>query len=148
LEESKTIGYKKLDELSRNEKYQFKKYGICPDCKQMNTGCAWCNKCDPGRFLREGKTSGNAEIDKLIYEAQLQTKNYYNNLEWISFDRLIDIKPIGEGGFASICSATWLNGKPEIGRKKKRSVPITVAFKKLKNLNNIIEAFTNEVIEY
>ena len=36
----------------------------------MNTGKAWCNKCDPGRFLREGKTSGNTEIDKIIYEAQ------------------------------------------------------------------------------
>ncbi len=38
LEESKIIGcYKKLDELSRDEKKCFKSYGICPDCKQMNT---------------------------------------------------------------------------------------------------------------
>src|SRR6266540_2877422 len=118
LEESKTIGcYKKLDELSKDEKYQFKNYGICPDCKQMNTGRAWCNKCDPGQFLREGKTSGNVEIDKLICKAQLQTKDYHINLEWIPFDRLIDIKPIGEGGFASVYSATWLDGKPKGKRK-------------------------------
>jgi len=51
LEESKTIGcYKKLDELSSDEKFRFKFFSICPDCKQMNTGYVWCNKCDPGRF--------------------------------------------------------------------------------------------------
>ena len=44
-------------------------YGVCPDCKAPNTGWAWCNKCDPGKFLKEGKTSGNPEIDKLIYES-------------------------------------------------------------------------------
>jgi hypothetical protein len=48
LEESRIIGYnKKLDELSYDEKYQFQRYGICPDCKELNTGYAWCNKCDP-----------------------------------------------------------------------------------------------------
>ena len=30
---------------------------------------AWYNKCDPGKFLKEGKTSENPEIDNLIYEA-------------------------------------------------------------------------------
>ncbi len=61
---------------------------------------------------------------------------------------LIDIKPIGEGGFANVYSAKWLDGYPELNRKKERSAPITVALKKLKNLNNITEAFTNEVIEH
>ena len=57
--------------------------GVCPDCKEPNTGYGWCNKCDPGKFLKEGKTSGNPEIDKLIYESQLKTVHYVNNLEWI-----------------------------------------------------------------
>jgi len=148
LEESKIIECsKKLEELSKDEKSRFKLYGICPDCKQMNTGYAWCNGCDPGRFLREGKTSENAEIDKLICEAQLQMKGYNNNLEWIPFDRLTDIKPIGEGGFSNVYSATWLDGKPEWKREKERSAPITVALKKLKNIKNITETFTNEVIK-
>src|SRR5688572_23590700 len=83
LEESRVIGCnKKLNELSSDERYRFKRNGICPYCKEMNTGRAWCNKCDPGRLLREGMTSGNAEIDKLIYDAQLQVKHYRNNLEW------------------------------------------------------------------
>ena len=108
--------------------------GVCPDCKEANTGYAWCNKCDPGKFLKEGKTSGNPEIDNLIYESQLKTKHYNNNLEWIPYDRFRDIKLIGEGGFANIFSATWLGYKTK-GR---------VALKKLKNSNNM-EAFINEV---
>src|SRR2546429_2487243 len=97
-------------------------YGVCPDCKAPNAGYAWCNKCDPGKFLKEGKTSGNPEIDKLIYESQLQTKHYYRNLEWIPYDRFQDIESIGEGGFANIFSATWLDGKPIYGQTKKWTV--------------------------
>ena len=117
-------------------------YGVCSDCKAPNTG--WCNKCDPGKFLKEGKTSGNPEIDNLIYESQLQTKHYYRNLEWIPYDRFQDIESIGEGGFANIYSATWLDGKPIYDKTKKRTKPIRVALKKLKNSENI-ESFINEV---
>ena len=119
-------------------------YGVCPDCKKPNTGFAWCKKCDPGKFLKEGKTSGNPEIDNLIHESQLKTRDYNNNLEWIPFDRFQDIKSIGEGGFASIYSATWLDGEPILDKIKKHSKPIIVALKKLKNSKNM-EAFINEV---
>ena len=122
------------------------KYGVCPDCKAPNKGLAWCKKCDPGKFLKEGKTSGNPEIDNLIYESQLKIKNYSSpNLEWIPYDRFQDIKSIGEGGFANIYSATWLDGEPIFDETtKKRTKPIIVALKKLKNSKNM-EAFINEV---
>jgi len=121
------------------------KYGACPDCKAPNTGLAWCNKCDPGKFLKEGKTSGNPEIDKLIHESQLKTEHYDDNLEWIPYDRFQDIKSIGEGGFANIYSATWLDGGPiNYETTKRRTGPIKAALKKLKNSENM-EAFINEV---
>ena len=60
----------------------------------MNTGKAWCNKCDPGRFLSEGITSGNNKMDKLICEIQKMTEHYHHNLEWISYDKFEDIKHI------------------------------------------------------
>ncbi len=133
--------------FSKQSRFQIEEYGggygICPDCKAPNTGWAWCNKCDPGKFLKEGKTSGNPEIDKLIHESQLKTGDYERNLEWIPY-RFQDIKSIGEGGFANIFSATWLDGKPVKYKTKKRSEPIRVALKKLKNSENI-EAFINEV---
>src|SRR6266542_3010147 len=133
--ESETIKFHK----KFNELFVDGKDGICPDCKQLNTGHAWCSKCDPGRFLREGRTSENAELDKLICEAQFKTISYDRILEWIPFDSLTDIKPIGEGGFANVYSATWLDGKPIINKYRTRSAPITVALKKLKSSNNIIE---------
>src|ERR1051325_6399982 len=120
-------------------------FGVCPDCKAPNTGWAWCNKCDPGKFLKEGKPSGNPEIDNLIYKSQLKTVSYYNNLEWIPYDRLQNIKPIGEGGFANIFSATWLDGKTfnlYCGWYiRKRIEPVTVALKKLKNSNDMYGSF-------
>ena len=120
-------------------------YGVCPECNKQNTGDAWCKKCDPGKFLKEGKTSGNPEIDNLIYDSQLKIDRYRDVLEWIPYDRFQDIKPIGEGGFANIYSATWLDGIPVFDYKhKKRNGPVTVALKKLKNSDNM-EAFINEV---
>src|SRR3954469_4350812 len=113
--------------------------GLCSDCKKPNTGIEWCNECDPGRFLREGKTSGNPEIDKLIHESQLNTEAYYN-LELIPYDKFLDIKPIGEGGFANIFSASWNN------KRRDPNGSITVALKKFKNSINMVEAFINEVI--
>src|SRR5438874_10140554 len=101
-----TLKYKFKAIFSRVLRWSIKEYGVCPDCKAPNTGYAWCNKCDPGKFLKEGKTSGNPELDKLIHESQLKTWDYCNNLEWISYDRFQDIKSIGEGGFANIFSAT------------------------------------------
>src|SRR5947209_5221776 len=90
---------------------------VCPECNKPNTGFAWCKTCDAGKFLKEGKTSGNPEIDNLIYDSQLKNKHYDENLEWIPYDRFQDIKQIGEGGFANIFSATWLDGKPDTTKK-------------------------------
>ena len=130
--------------FSKQLREDIKLIGVCPDCKAPNTEWAWCNKCDPGKFLKEGKTSGNPETDNLIYQSPLRTDHYYNNLEWIPYDRFQDIKPIGEGGFANIFSATWLDGKPFSIERKSRTGPVTVALKKLKNSDNM-EAFINEV---
>jgi hypothetical protein len=136
-------------ELAKCEKYHFDYcdyYGVCSNCKKINTGYAWCKKCDPGKFLREGNSSGNIEIDQLIYQAQIKTQSYYSNLEWISYDRFQDVKLVAEGGFARIYSATWLDGEPKLNREKRRSPPITVALKRIKDSTNFTtEAFINEV---
>src|SRR5438046_10065263 len=83
-------------------------FGVCSKCKKINTGYGWCNACDPGEFLAKS-TSGNIEIDKIIAERQRKTMHNYDNLEWISYDRFIDIKMIGEESFAKIYSATCLD---------------------------------------
>lgn len=112
---------------------------MCSSCIKPNTGYAWCKICDPGQF----STSGNSKIDNLIREKQLQTIHYYDNLEWIPHNKFEDITPIGEGGFATIYSATWPDGAPKFDKKKNRTGPIKVALKRLKDSE--IETFINEV---
>src|SRR5581483_11978728 len=131
--------------FSEDLRHQINEYGVCPDCNELNTGHAWCNRCDPGKFLKEGKTSGNSEVDKLIHESQLKIKDYGYALELIPYDRFKDIKLIGEGGFAKIFSATWLDGTPAFNKVyKKRTDPITVALKKPK-YSDTMESFIHEV---
>jgi hypothetical protein len=129
--------------FSKDLREQIENFGICSDCKEPNTGYAWCKKCDPGRFIREGKTSGNAKMDEFICERQQQTLHYYDNLEWIPCDNIKEVKQIGEGGFSKIYSAVWLEGAPKYDKGKGRTGPIIVALKQLKRSD--ITAFVNEV---
>jgi len=39
----------------------------------------------------------------------------------VSFDRFIDIKQIGEGGFAKVYTATWIDGKSRFKKQHGRS---------------------------
>ncbi|RIB04082.1 kinase-like domain-containing protein, partial [Gigaspora rosea] len=84
--------------------------GICANCNQYNTSKAWCRTCDPQKTT-QGWTSGNKNIDDCIKEFQLKAINYKDVIEWIHFNRLDNIQKIGEGGFGSVFSATWLDGK-------------------------------------
>src|SRR5579859_2518297 len=73
----------------------------------------WCKKCVP-RELVEGWTSENHNIDEFIKNTIYNAK--YSSmcplfLEWVPFDRFKNIKQIGEGGFAKVYSATWIDGE-------------------------------------
>ena len=41
---------------------------------------------------------------------QLRAWEYECMIEWIPYDRLVNKKKIGKGGFDSVYSATWLDG--------------------------------------
>ncbi|CAB5353536.1 unnamed protein product [Rhizophagus irregularis] len=73
-------------EPTKCEKYNADYYGVCPNCKKINTGYAWCKKCDP-------------------------------------------------------------DGEPKLNREKKRSPPITIALKRIKDTKFTTEAFVNEVFD-
>ena len=110
-------------------------YGECPTCNKCNTDYSWCQSCDP-KLLTEGWTSGNETLDELIKSTQLKaTRYHYNNhLQWIPYNDLTNIEMIGEGGFATISKATWLNGYKSINYNNERtSKDMPVALKKLKN---------------
>src|SRR5687768_11748543 len=122
-------------------------YGECQTCNRYNTHYSWCQSCDP-KLLTEGWTSGNETLDKLIKSTQLKATRYNNNyyLQWISYNDLTNIEKIGEGGFATISKATWLNGDKSINDDDERtSKDRTVALKKLHNSQNISDEFLDEV---
>src|ERR1051326_8457326 len=93
----------------------------------------WCKECVPFCLI-EGWTSGNSEIDNFIKDTIYNAKDYdYPRfLEWVPFDRFEDIKQIGEGGFAKVYSAKWIDGPEKYTKengswKKLKPEPIIVA---------------------
>ena len=131
------------DEYSKKRE---KIYGECPTCNRYNTNDSWCQSCDP-KLLTEGWTSGNETLDELIKSTQLKATQYHYSyyLQWIPYNDLTDIEKIGEGGFATIYKATWLNGYKYADGNKRTSEDIIVALKKLHDSQNISNEFLNEV---
>ena len=138
------------DGSPQNDEYsdeRYEQYGECPTCNRYNTDYSWCQSCDP-KLLTEGWTSGNETLDELIKSTQLKAIQYgnYYYLQWIPYNDLTNIEKIGEGGFATISKATWLNGDKYIKSGDERtSEDRTVALKKLHNSQNISDEFLNEV---
>ena len=126
------------------------------NCYQPNTtGELWCKECVPSCLI-EGWTSGNSEIDHFIkdtiYNAKYQELSSSPLfLEWVPFDRFEDIKQIGEGGFAKVYSAKWIDGRSQYDKqgngKWKKSEPehINVALKRLNGSQNMSAKYLNEV---
>src|ERR1051325_3069581 len=112
----------------------------CSNCNKPFTEELWCKKCDPYKII-EGWTSGNSDIDKIIkdsmYNAIAITGEEF--LEWVPFDRFTDIKQIGEGGFAKVYSATWIDGLD--------SKSVKVALKKLNGSQEMSVEYLNEVYD-
>ena len=83
----------------------------------------------------------------MVKSTQLKATEYDNKyyLQWIPYNDLTNIEKIGEGGFATIYKASWLNGKKYPDDKKRYSKNRTVALKTLYNSQNISDEFLNEV---
>src|SRR5947199_5658660 len=119
----------------------------------------WCKECVPSCLI-EGWTSGNSEIDNFIKDTIYNATEYYDDhineyfalfLEWVPFDRFEDVKQIGEGGFAKVYSAKWIDGQSKFSKqddgswKKSEPKPINVALKRLNGSQNMSAGYLNEV---
>src|SRR5215213_5318310 len=119
------------------------------NCYQPKDKKLWCKECVPSCII-EGWTSGNSEIDKFIKDT-IYNAEYSLFLEWVPFDRFEDIKQIGEGGFAKVYSAKWIDGRSYYTKqdngswKKSEPKPINVALKRLKGSQNMSAEYLNEV---
>ncbi|GES80879.1 kinase-like domain-containing protein [Rhizophagus clarus] len=132
------------------------------NCYDPNHDKSWCKECVPHNII-DGWTSENHDIDEFIkdtiYDAKLKYDNNYDInkyplfLEWVPFDEFKDIKQIGDGCFAKVYSATWIEGKSKYVRlneswEKRKSEPIKVALKRLNRPQNISAEYLNEVIYF
>ena len=81
-----------IDESISNEelKDRYKKYGLCKECNQPNTGRMdtfikhdWCQSCNSKHFQQDFDkwTSGNQAIDEFIRKNQLEAINLEKILE-------------------------------------------------------------------
>ena len=103
-----------IDKLLLNDelKDRYKHYGVCEECKQPKTGINWCQSCNAKRFQQNFNnwTSGNHDIDKLIQNAQLNAKCYEEDLEWIKYNRIENVKYHGKYDFGVVYKAIWKDG--------------------------------------
>jgi serine/threonine protein kinase len=93
--------------------------------------------------------SGNEVIDKLIQDMQSKINSYDDIVfEWVPYNQFSNIKKVGEGGFAEVYSAIWIDGPlcyDNSNNEYIRTQNKNVALKCLHNSQNISNKFLNEV---
>ncbi|KLL03765.1 MAG: hypothetical protein MRECE_9c019 [Mycoplasmataceae bacterium CE_OT135] len=101
---------------------RFKKYDLCSECNRLNTGEQWCQSCNSKHFQENFKkywydnilpnkwTSGNLAIDEFIQKYQLQATEAKKLLEWIPYEKFIEVEYLAEGGFGKVYKARWTEG--------------------------------------
>ncbi|GBB92951.1 hypothetical protein RclHR1_02090015 [Rhizophagus clarus] len=122
------------------------------NCHGPDNNKSWCKECVP-RCIVEGWTSENDDIDNFIKETIYNAVDlsYPLFLEWVPFDRFENIEQIGEGGFAKVYSATWIDGAAKYTKQndgswmKKEPKPIEVALKRLNGSQNMSSDYLNEL---
>ena len=121
------------------------KYGKCAHCNEDNTQPAWCLSCDPDITIHEWK-SISYDIDDCVREFQLRIFQYEDVIEWITFDRLSDVRKIGQGGFGTVYSAIWVDGIRKVdGNVRARKPSSIVALKTLTSTKENNFDFLKEV---
>ena len=128
----------------------------CKKCggEYTNVHQNWCKTCQTdnlkGNFTNW--TSGNEKIDNFIQEMQLKIDEHDDMVfEWIPYNQFSDIKELGRGGFATVYSAIWKDGRLYYDSSSKEYTRYTngsnyqVTLKCLHNSQNITNEFLNEV---
>ncbi|EXX57518.1 Kic1p [Rhizophagus irregularis DAOM 197198w] len=131
-----------------------KEFGFCFNCNKPQTEENWCLNCNSKFFQKEFNNwrSENMYIDKFIQEAQLNARNNNEVIEWIDYNRFINIRYIARGGFSIIYGADWLDGSIDCWNYEKKDWNritqkngIRVILKSLNDSSNIHEDFLNEL---
>ncbi|EXX52892.1 kinase-like domain-containing protein [Rhizophagus irregularis DAOM 181602=DAOM 197198] len=146
--EQKSLIDKLITDKELKERYEI--YGLCKECKQLNTEHFYCWSCKSQYFKQNFKnwTSGNHDVDEFIQKAQLKAKNFDQIIEWIEYDEFEDVEYLAKGGFGTTFKAIWKDGpwKLNFGNNQlERDGEIKVALKCLHNSQSITADFLKEV---
>ena len=142
-----------IDELIPNEELRerYKKYGLCKECSQPNTGSRWCQSCNSEHFQQDFNkwTSGNKEIDEFIQKFQLNATCREEVLEWIPYEKFSDIEYLAKGGFGTVHKAKWIDGYINYWHTSQnkwcRYINEDIVLKSLNNSQNMTTDFLQEV---
>ncbi|CAG8626692.1 3918_t:CDS:2, partial [Paraglomus occultum] len=132
----------------------------CSRCNADYTTCTYLSIC--ARCLSEiaenqsqSWSSGNADVDKFILDAQRSAKAVSEIIEWIPYDDFVDGQSLAKGGFSIIYKATWKQGpwttrvnEYEIPAYCEREGPTQVVLKELIGSQNISTRYLKEVQLY
>jgi hypothetical protein len=148
-EEQESLIDKLITDKELNERY--KNFGLCKNCKQLNTGSYWCHACDSQHLQQNFKnwTSGNHDVDEFIQKAQLKAKTWLRVIEWIEYEKFDDVEYLAKGGFGTTFKAVWKEGRivnwNYDNNQWKRSSKKEVALKCLHNSQGNATEFLKEV---
>jgi hypothetical protein len=134
--------------LNEELRKSYKTYGLCKKCNTLRRNNSFCNYCSFQQNFNTW-TSGNHNVDKFIQKAQLKSKNIYQIIEWIEYDKFEDIRYLAKGGFGTTYKAIWKDG-PIIrwnyaDNRWIRRGETKVALKCLHNSQDITTEFFKEV---
>jgi len=122
----------------------------CSVCNKTYTFIKWCKSCDREQFQKQFSNweTGHSEFDKVIRDSQLSIKYPNGYIQWIPYEKFVNIEFVGKGAFAKVYKADWSEGLGvwdyALGKRVQR--PNTpVALKELKNSKNISKDFLEEV---
>ncbi|CAB4420263.1 unnamed protein product [Rhizophagus irregularis] len=89
-------------------KERYKKYGLCKECNHSRI-YTYCNYC---LFQPNFKnwTSGNHDVDEFIQKIQLKAKSFGQVIEWIEYDKFVNVEYLAKGGFGTTFKAVWKDG--------------------------------------
>jgi hypothetical protein len=123
----------------------------CDNCERKCLATSYCENCIKdylkANFLNW--TSGNIDIDDLIQKCQIESFAPQKITEWISYNKLQNIKCLTKSGYSEIYSADWIEGnykKWDIKEQQLKRCGIKkVLLKKLSNVELAKESWFEEV---
>src|ERR1044072_1335441 len=150
-EEQKSL----IDELIPNEELRerYKKYGLCRECSQPNTGDVWCQSCNSKHFQCDFNkwTSGNKKIDEFMQNFQLNATCHEEVLEWIPYEKFKNIEYLAKGGCGTVHKAKWIDDGYikywDISQNRwiRDAYRMDIVLKSLNNSQNLTADFLQEV---